>query len=358
MGTAFPDTWATKFHAANPAPAMAFAVARGADVLWSTALGTINLELGVPASPEHVFRLGSVSKVLTSTAAARLVTRGLIDLDTPIGYWMPELPAHHRGTTLRQLFTHRGGVRHYIPRDGDRTVPGGSIFRRNFRTRADVLATFIDDPLIAEPGTRVVYSTFGFTLASMVMETAAREDFTSLVKAEIGEDFALPSLTWDDPMAVTPGRATGYSSAAEFQFLNEVGGAFPQLVEGWGNAMVMDSGYSWAGAGFMMTVADTARFGAALPASPFTRLGDDERDLLFTPLVEAGENHPPLGLAWRIDADGRGRRRWHHSGATPGGRAGLVVYPETGLSIALASNTMMSPGDTLGAAGELADMFG
>jgi hypothetical protein len=50
--------------------------------------------------------------------------------------------------------------------------------------------------------------------------------------------------------------------------------------------------------------------------------------------------------------------RWHHAGTTPGGRCGLVRYPQAGLSIALAGNAMTEPGDVLGAAAELADMFG
>lgn len=357
MSNVSPEQWAADFHAANPAPAVSIAVARGDQVLWSTALGLANIELGVPASPAHLFRLGSISKILTSTAAVRLVSRGLLDLDVPIAYWMPDLPAHHRRTTLRQLFTHTGGVRHYIPRDGDRHAPGGPIFRRNFRTREDVLAVFIDDPLVAEQGTGVHYSTFGFTLASLVMEAAVMQDFTSLMKAEVGGHFGLANLTWDDPMAVIPGRATGYSSAAEYQFLRDAGATLPELADGWGNAMVMDPGYSWAGAGFMMTAADTARFGAALPASPFSKVSDRERASLFTPIVESGENRPPLGLAWRIDEDDRGRRRWHHCGATPGGRAGLAVYPDSGLSIAIASNTMISPADPLAGAAELADIF-
>ena len=110
-----PETWAADFHAARPVPALSFAVADVDGPRWSAALGLADLEHDLPARPEHRFRIGSVSKVLTTTAAARLVSRGLVELDTPISYWLPDLPPRHRATTLRQLFTHRGGVRHYLP---------------------------------------------------------------------------------------------------------------------------------------------------------------------------------------------------------------------------------------------------
>src|SRR5690242_16715747 len=100
------DAWASGFYAAHNAPAMAFAVARPEGVVWSAAHGLADLELAVPATPQHRYRLGSVSKVVTTTAAARLVSRGILELDTPIAYWLPDLPVHHRQTTLRQLFTH------------------------------------------------------------------------------------------------------------------------------------------------------------------------------------------------------------------------------------------------------------
>lgn len=82
-----------------------------------------------------------------------------------------------------------------------------------------------------------------------------------------------------------------------------------------------------------------------------------QRDLLFTPRTPAERNSPPLGLAWRVDEDPRGRRRYHHAGATIGGRASLVIYPDQGLAIALASNVMVTPGNVLGPSSDLADLF-
>ena len=75
------------------------------------------------------------------------------------------------------------------------------------------------------------------------------------------------------------------------------------------------------------------------------------------PITEASDTRPPLGLGWRVDRDARGRARWHHAGATPGGRCVLVIFPDEGLSVAFASNTMTVPGDVLGPAGELVDCF-
>lgn len=329
-------------------------------MLWSTALGTVDLELEVAAQPDHRFRIGSVSKILTTTAAARLVSRGLLELDTPISYWLPDLPAHHRSTTLSQLFTHRGGVRHYLPKDFDPKQAGGPIFTRASWTNAEILAAFIEDELVAPPGRAVSYSSWGYSLASLVMEAAAGLPFLTLIEEEIARPFGVPSLAADEPGKVIAGRARGYVGEEERRRLQALfpDADFPRPVDGWAHALSINPAYCWAGAGFLMSMSDLARFGASLVDGPKSVITPEQRKLLFTPRTAKTDHSPPLGLGWRIDRDQRGRLRWHHAGATPGGRASLVVYPEDRLSIALASNVMTMPGDVLGPSSELADLFG
>lgn len=345
--------------ASGPIPALSLAAADATGVIWSHALGKADLEFGIPATPEHLFRLGSVSKAVTATVAARMVTRGLIELDAPIAYWLPDLPAHHRATTMRQLLTHRGGVRHYQPKDLDREAPGGSIMQRAYTTREQVLALFIDDPLVAPVGTQVSYSSFGYSLASIVMEAAAGTDFVRLVKDEIALPFGLPTLAADRVIEIVPMRARGYHTAREMEMIAAtMPGAAPELSGDFANVALSNPAFCWAGAGLLMSMPDLARFGAAHLEGADARITPAERRLLFTPLTEACDKSPPLGLGWRVDRDAKDRLRWHHAGATPGGRASLVVYPELGLSIALASNVMTAPGDVLSPSAELADILG
>jgi serine beta-lactamase-like protein LACTB, mitochondrial len=350
---------ASRLLASGAMPALSLAVANRSGVIWAEALGKVDLEFEVAATPDHSFRLGSVSKAVTATLAARLVSRGLVELDAPIAYWLPDLPAQHRATTMRQLLTHRGGVRHYAPKDLDFKAPGGPITRRAYADREEVLALFIDDPLVAPPGAEVSYSSFGYTLASFVMEAAAGSDFVRLVKDEIALPFGLPSLAADDVLAIVPMRARGYFGVTELEFIlsKMPGTARPQLAGEFANMTLSNPAFCWAGAGLLMAMPDLARFGAAHLEGPRSRVSAAERALLFTAMTEATANSPPLGLGWRVDHDAQGRLRWHHAGATPGGRASLVVYPGLGLSIALASNVMTVPGDVLGASSELADAF-
>jgi CubicO group peptidase (beta-lactamase class C family) len=351
VGAARASAVAAALHAAQPSPALSLAVARPEDVVWAEAFGKADLELEVDATPAHRFKLGSVSKAVTATAAAKLASRGVLDLDAPISTWLPDLPEHHRETTLTQLLTHRGGVRHYIPRDFDAAAPGGSIDVRTYPTNQEILAIFVNDPLVGARGSTVSYSTFGFTLASLAMAAASGEPFPDLIKFEIGAAFDLPSLEEDSILALRPMRARGYNDPAPYR------AADPRLPNGWANARLDNPDYKWAGGGLLMTPSDLARFGAALLDAPQSKITGEERGLLFTPLTAPTDDMPPLGLAWRVDNDAKGRLRWHHAGSGPGGRASLVVYPDLGLSIAFASNVMTVPGNVLGPSSDLADAF-
>jgi serine beta-lactamase-like protein LACTB len=292
-------------------------------------------------------------------AAVKLASRGILDLDAPISKWLPDLPVAHRLTTMRQLLTHRGGVRHFDKSEIDIANRTGAIYMRVYSNAKDVLSLFIDDPLIATPGTSVNYSSYGYTLASTVMAAAGARPFTQLVDEEVGKPLSLSSLAVDDPWSVIKFRANKYMNAADIELL--CGGlsaeARPKLTDGWANMPFSNPGYCLAGAGYIMTPSDAARFGSAMVGPGNTKLTITERKMLFTPQTEATPKSPALGLGWRIDRDKRGRNRWHHAGATPGGCYFLGVYPDEELSVALAGNVMAMRMNVAQAGADLIDLF-
>lgn len=317
-------------------PALSVAVYRESALAFAAAYGEVDLELGVTTAVTHRFRIGSGSKPVTATLAAIMADEGVVNLDAGIGRYLPTLPQAHHATTLRELLTHRGGIRHYIARDSDRVAARGAIDSRTYFSNADILAVFIDDPLVAPPGTTTAYSTFGYTLASMVLEAAAGASFPKLLQQKISHPLGLASLGVDAPRVIVPGRVRGYGPASQVKEMPPVGGA-------WANAPTNNPAYKWAGGGLLMTPTDFARFGAAHLAPGV--LSRRVLDTLFT--VQVPNSSPPLGLGWRINNDSKGRLRWHHAGGQEGARSSLVVYRNQQLSIAFATNATGTPADVL-----------
>ena len=117
-----------KLMAARGLPGFSVAVARDGVVIWSEGFGFADVEQGVPVTPLTRFRLGSVSKTLTSAGVARLVQDGKLDLDVPIQRYVPSFPAKPWPITTRQLANHSAGIRHYLPKDFDGPLKGAPHF--------------------------------------------------------------------------------------------------------------------------------------------------------------------------------------------------------------------------------------
>lgn len=336
---------------AAPIPALSAAVVTDSNLVWAEALGEASLELAVPALPDHRFRLGSVSKVITASLAARMADAGLVDLDRAIGDYLPDLPEQHRATTLRQLLTHQGGIRHYGWQDFDFAGPGGLIdLRPAYPTTASALALFIEEPLTSAPGREYSYSTFGYTLAAAVLEAAGGAGFGELVETHVAVPLGLTTLALDEPYSLRPNRVEYYDIGEVYT--RQMGLRVETDVV---NALPNNPSYKWAGGGMIVTASDLARFGAA-HARPGFLTAETFADV-FTLARTADGEATPIGLGWRIDTDENGRTYYHHAGTQQGARAVLVVYPAERVSVALLGNLGGTPEDILTPARRIAEGF-
>ena len=315
--------------AADHIPGMSVAVWRGEELIWAEGFGSADLEQQVPATAQTLFRYGSVAKPLTATLAARLAQRQLIDLDRNIRLYLPEWPERHPPITLRQLLGHLAGIRHYGRKDFDPSASGGMIDWRLYRDRDSILSLFAQDDLVSAPGEKFHYSTFGYTLAGLVMEAATGKDFGTLLREHVLVPGAVDDIYVDDRLLLIPNRSEAYDPASDYRGVPEAAG--PVV-----NAYTLNSAYKVPGGGLVGDAGSLARFGALHFAPGFVR--EDIYRQLFTVQRTAAGEPTGTGLGWRIATDPAGRQLFHHSGSQQGSRAHLSVYPEQRLSVAILSN--------------------
>ena len=92
---------------------MSAAVVLNGEFVWSRGFGMADLEGSVPATSQTLYRIGSISKPITATAAMVLWDRGKLDLDSPVQKYCPQFPQKQRPITTRELLGHLGGIRYY-----------------------------------------------------------------------------------------------------------------------------------------------------------------------------------------------------------------------------------------------------
>jgi CubicO group peptidase (beta-lactamase class C family) len=186
-------------------PGVAVLVARGETVLLRSARGMASIELGVPLSPDHAFRIGSVTKQFSAAALLREVDAGRARLDDPLSKYLPDYPGG-QAITLQLLLNHTSGVRSYTNIPGYMTGP----IRRELTT-AQLIAEFKDRPVDFPPGTAWAYNNSGYVLVGAVLEAITRQPWHTGVTA-MTQALGVKGIAFGDERAVRPGMADGYSS--------------------------------------------------------------------------------------------------------------------------------------------------
>ena len=94
---------------------LAIALVDGSEVVWAKGFGYADLAEGVRISPETIFEIGSISKLITTCIVMREREKGLIDLDRPVdgslpGYEINQAFPESGPITLRNMMTHHSGI--------------------------------------------------------------------------------------------------------------------------------------------------------------------------------------------------------------------------------------------------------
>ena len=144
----------SRMKASFAAPGLQVAVAVDGRLVWSRVCGYADVARGTPTRPATLFRVGSVSKMFTATALARLVQDGKVELEAEVQKYVPSFPRKGRPLRIAHLASHQSGIRHYAGSEALNT--------RHYRSVSDSLSVFARDPLLFPPGSDFSYSSYGF----------------------------------------------------------------------------------------------------------------------------------------------------------------------------------------------------
>jgi CubicO group peptidase (beta-lactamase class C family) len=172
-------------------PGCAFGILAGGQAVLETvlidALGRFSYEEGTPpVTPKTVFDVASLTKVVSTTAAAMILfERGQFELDLPLAELLPGFVAGRapddpaRRVTLRHLLAHSSGL------------PGYVQFFRTATAPKTLLDACLRLPLEAEPGARAEYSDPGFVLLGKALEVLMKESLDTLAAREVFQPLGL-----------------------------------------------------------------------------------------------------------------------------------------------------------------------
>ena len=172
-------------------PGASIAILHAGKLVALKAFGTFTYDDDRPVTPGTVFDLASVTKVLaTTTMAAILYERGLLDLEAPVAGILPEFAGgdpHRRDVTFHMLLAHSSGLPAYE-----------KLFLRA-NTRESLLRAAFAVPLKHAPGAHAEYSDIGFILLGLALERIAEEPLDRFCQLEVFGPLGMAHTTFNPP---------------------------------------------------------------------------------------------------------------------------------------------------------------
>jgi CubicO group peptidase (beta-lactamase class C family) len=293
-------------------PGLAVAVVRSGK-MQTFVIGEANWENGSLVSENTPFRLASVSKPLTAVATLQLWEQGKLSLDTAIQQYVPSFPEKQGKVTPRLLLGNLAGIRDYT-----------GIEERYPQTHCeelrDGLAIFRDDPLTHEPGTKYLYSSFGFNLLGVVLEGATQKRYVQVVQDSILTPLGMADTTPDDSEHSKPHWAVGY--------YHNRGGALTEVPPYDGTCRI-------PGAGWRASIRDLGLFLQALLENRL--LKPETQAMMWTEQTTRGGESTGYGLGWGIKT-WNGQKVVLHHGSQPGANTQIWLLPAQKIGIAITTN--------------------
>ena len=178
-------------------PALSIAIVDDQQIVWAQGFGLADPKAKTPATADTVYRIGSVSKLFTDIAIMQLVERGELNLDAPIGDYLPDFhPKNSFGTpvTLRELMSHRSGLL--------REPPVGNYFETSQPSLAATVHSLNDTELVFAPGTHTKYSNAAIAVVGYLLEARSHQPFAGILKSSVLEPMGLRHSSFQPEPAI------------------------------------------------------------------------------------------------------------------------------------------------------------
>ncbi|WP_324025542.1 serine hydrolase domain-containing protein [Maribacter sp. BPC-D8] len=319
----------------DKAPGIAITVLKDGKTIFQKGYGYADLEQKQFIDPrKSICRVASVSKPIAATALAYMVQDGLIDLDESFYTYLPDYPKKEWDFTIRQLASHTAGIRVYKGKEYGLNEP------LSIKEGLDI---FKNDPLVYEPGTEYLYTSFDWVMISAAMQEASGIPFEEYVQEKVLNPLGMlntycPECHYESGSQNSNQKLDGPEvndiSTSEVQ--NQIATFYTKGISGFRKAILVDNFYKLAGGGYLSTSEDIAKFGQAF----LDKKVDIEQTLLnqFLTAQQVSGNSTYYGLGWQVSEDAKGRKFFGHVGNGVGGYANFFVYPKEQLVFSILVN--------------------
>lgn len=289
-------------------------VARGDELLYAQAHGLADRQSGRANTLDTPINLGSMNKMFTAIAIGQLQAAGKLDWNDPVGIHLPDFPnAKIRDqVTIHQLLTHSSGV-------GSYWNEAYAARKHEIDSQQEFLDTFVDEPLLFDPGQGNEYSNGGPVILGLIIEALSGMSYYDYVHKQIYQPAGMKHAAHYLSNDSEPVFALGYMQTDDGSWQD--------------NSEDLGLRGSAAGGGYA-SARDLFGFARALAGERL--LSRPQLETLWKARLQPG---PEFGYGYLFGSGMLSGKRWiGHNGGAPGISAEFRYYPDDNLVVIVLAN--------------------
>ena len=303
-------------HNFENSPGFAVLVAKDNQVLYRKAFGYANLELDVILTPEHIFRIGSITKQFTAAAILKLAEEHKLSLSDNITSYIKDYPTQGHTITIEHLLTHTSGIKSYT---GMRTWDATA--RKKDFTPSELVDFFKNEPMDFAPGEKYSYNNSGYFLLGYIIEQVSGKPYQEYIEEEIFAPVGMVHSYYDNSSRIIKNRAHGYQRTRT----------------GFQNADFISMTQPYAAGSLMSTVDDLYKWYTAVMNDQVIT-SESRRKAHSTYILNNGEA-TGYAYGWSL-GNIHGSPVIEHGGGIHGFQSASIYLPEEKIFVAVLSNCM------------------
>jgi len=282
------------------------AVSENGKIIYTNAIGKEDIESNKKATVSTKYRIGSISKMFTSTLVFKAIEEKKLSLNQTIESYFPTIENASK-ITISNLLNHRSGIYNFTSADeyaSYSAVP---------KTAKEMVAIIAKGKSVFEPNSKGEYSNSNYVLLSYILEEVYKQSYAALVQTKIAKPLGLKNTYFGGKISTANNESYSYS-----------------YTDKWNKETETDTSIPMGAGGMVSTPTDLTQFIEALFAGKLIAAASLEQMKTMQDKYGMGIFQVPF-----YDKIGYG-----HTGGIDGFRSALSYFPESKLSVAITSNGM------------------
>ncbi len=200
------DQYLENLEAHNKAM-MSIALVKDGNAVYQKSIGYADAGSKQKANSNTQYRIGSITKVFTSTMIFQLIDEGKLSLDTSLSKYYPKVKNADK-ITISMLLNHRSGIHNFT---NDRAY---QFYMTQPKSKSEMVGLIEGLGSDFEPDSRADYSNSAFVLLGFIIEDVTGDSYASQLQKRIAQKLNLERTTYGGPIKAADNQAQSYTRSA------------------------------------------------------------------------------------------------------------------------------------------------